>query len=224
MLWTVACQSSLSIGFSRLEYEGQNKRVFVPPSNDLPHPRIKPTSPISSSVQADSLSLSISNSLPSEFSQPIVFFSLLLWISKHIPYLFFYNFLFSEFKFLKSKLITFLLPCGVYHSVFHRVFAGREQINQNGVSRLSCPTLANNDYVTTEIIYSTAHAHQEVLTWSRTTLGCRDISAHLESGGIYCCITVGSSMRVENIACLVLQLLHQPGVNNVMATVPARRE
>ena len=76
----------------------------------------------------------------------------------------------------------------------------------------------NNDYVTAEIIYSTAPMRHEVLTWSRATLGCMDISAHLESGGIYCCITV------ENIACLVLQLLHQPGVNNVMATVPARRE
>ena len=190
----------------------------MPSSNDLPHPRIKSTSPIPSSVQADSLSLSIVTLYPLNFNSPFVFFSLLLWISKHIPYLFFYNFLFSEFKFLKSKLITFLLPCGAYHSVFHRVFSGREQINQNGVSRLSCPTLTNNDYVTAEIIYSTAHAHQEVLTWSRATLGCMDISAHLESGGIYCCITV------ENIACLVLQLLHQPGVNNVMATVPARRE
>ena len=31
----------------------------------------------------------------------------------------------------------------------------------------------NNDYVTVEIIYSTAHGHHEVLAWSRATLCCR---------------------------------------------------
>ena len=37
-------------------------------------------------------------------------------------------------------------------------------------------------------------------------------------------VAVGSAVRGGNIACLLLQLLHQPGENTVVAVVPARRE
>ena len=40
-LWTVACQSPLSMGFSRQEYWN---RLSCPPSGDLPNPGIEPTS------------------------------------------------------------------------------------------------------------------------------------------------------------------------------------
>ena len=40
-LWTVACQTPLSVGFSRQEYWGE---LLFPPPGDLPHPVIKPTS------------------------------------------------------------------------------------------------------------------------------------------------------------------------------------
>ena len=47
--WTVACQASLSMGFSRQEYWSG---LLFPPPGDLPDPGIKPTSP---ALQADSL-------------------------------------------------------------------------------------------------------------------------------------------------------------------------
>ena len=51
-LWTVACQAPLSIGFSRQGY--WSGLAFLSPG-DLPHPRIKPTSPVSPALQADFL-------------------------------------------------------------------------------------------------------------------------------------------------------------------------
>ena len=39
--WTVACQASLSMGFSRQEYW---KGLLLPPLGDLPNPEIEPTS------------------------------------------------------------------------------------------------------------------------------------------------------------------------------------
>ena len=51
-LWTVACQATLSMGFSRQEYWSG---LPFPPPEDLPNPGIEPTSP---SLQADSLLLS----------------------------------------------------------------------------------------------------------------------------------------------------------------------
>ena len=44
---------------------------------------------------------------------------------------------------------------------------GREQISQDGVFRLSHPRFVNNDYVTAEIIYSTAYVHHKVLLGHR---------------------------------------------------------
>ena len=51
-LWTVACQASMSIGFSRQEY--WSGLPFSPPG-DLPNPGIEPRSP---ALYADSLPLS----------------------------------------------------------------------------------------------------------------------------------------------------------------------
>ena len=54
-LWTVACQASLSTGFSRQEcWSG----LPCLPPRDLPNPRTEPASPASPILQADSLPLS----------------------------------------------------------------------------------------------------------------------------------------------------------------------
>ena len=50
-LWTVAHQAHLSLGFSRQEcWSG----FPCPPPGDLPDPRIKPTSPVSTALQSNS--------------------------------------------------------------------------------------------------------------------------------------------------------------------------
>ena len=45
--WTVACQASLSLGFSRQEYWSG---LPFPTPGDLPHPGIEPKSPKSSAL------------------------------------------------------------------------------------------------------------------------------------------------------------------------------
>ena len=55
ILWSVACQAPLSMGFSSQEYWSG---LPCPPPGDLPHPAIKHTSPLSLALQADSLLLS----------------------------------------------------------------------------------------------------------------------------------------------------------------------
>ena len=50
--WTVACQAPLSMGFFRQEFWSG---LPFPPPGDLLHPRIKPMSPVSPTLQADSL-------------------------------------------------------------------------------------------------------------------------------------------------------------------------
>ena len=50
--WTVACQASLSMGFSRQDYWSG---LSFPPPGDLPDPGIEPMSPVSPASQADSL-------------------------------------------------------------------------------------------------------------------------------------------------------------------------
>ena len=50
--WPVARQTCLSIGFSRQEYRSG---LPYPPPGDLPKPGIKPLSPASPALQADSL-------------------------------------------------------------------------------------------------------------------------------------------------------------------------
>ena len=52
ILWTVACQVPLTMGFSRQEYWSG---LPCPPPGDLPDPGVKPSSP---ALQVDSLPLS----------------------------------------------------------------------------------------------------------------------------------------------------------------------
>ena len=76
------------------------------------------------------------------------------------------------------------------------------------------PCFVNNDYEIADIIYSTVHAHHKVLTWSWVTVCSTPVWAPLRKWWHYCCITavfVASVTRGENIACLLLQLLCQPG-------------
>ena len=51
-LWTVVCQAPLSMGFSRQEYWSGWP---FPSPEDLPDPGIRPASPVSLALQADSL-------------------------------------------------------------------------------------------------------------------------------------------------------------------------
>ena len=53
--WTAACQSPVSTGFFQQEYWSG---LPSPPPGDLPNPGIKPVSPTSPALQADSLLLS----------------------------------------------------------------------------------------------------------------------------------------------------------------------
>ena len=53
-LWTVANQAPLFVGFSRQEYWSG---LPCPPPRDLPDQRLKPPSPASPALQADSLLL-----------------------------------------------------------------------------------------------------------------------------------------------------------------------
>ena len=50
--WTLACQTPLSLGFFRQEYWS---RLPFPSPGDLPDPGIKPASPVSPALKADSL-------------------------------------------------------------------------------------------------------------------------------------------------------------------------
>ena len=54
MLWTVACQAPLSMGFPRQEYWSG---LPCPPLGDLPDPGIKPMSLVSPALAASSLPL-----------------------------------------------------------------------------------------------------------------------------------------------------------------------
>ena len=52
ILWTVAHQAPLSMGFSRQEYWS---RLSCPPPGDLPDPGTEPASPVSLTLQVGSL-------------------------------------------------------------------------------------------------------------------------------------------------------------------------
>ena len=56
-LWTITCQTLLSMGFFKQQY--WNGLSFLPPG-DLPDPAIKPTSPVSPALQVDSLPTGLS--------------------------------------------------------------------------------------------------------------------------------------------------------------------
>ena len=48
----------------------------------------------------------------------------------------------------------------------------------------------NNDCVTAELVYSTAHARHEVLSWSGVVCSMHMCELHPESRGSYCCLWV----------------------------------
>ena len=64
--WTIACQSSLSMGFSRQEYWSG---LWCPSSGGLPDPGIKPASPVSPALQVDSLPTEASGKLKQHLFQ-----------------------------------------------------------------------------------------------------------------------------------------------------------
>ena len=66
-LWTVACQASLSMGFSKQEYWSG---LPCPPAGDLPDPEIEPASPATSTSQADSLPLRPQGNPSQKYSCP----------------------------------------------------------------------------------------------------------------------------------------------------------
>ena len=61
ILWTVASQAALSMGFSSQEYQSE---LPFPSPGDLPNPVIKPECPASPALQMDYLSLSHWGSAP----------------------------------------------------------------------------------------------------------------------------------------------------------------
>ena len=69
-LWTVARQASLSVGFFRQEYWSG---LPFPTPGDLPDPRIKPTSPESPALQADSLPLALLGKPKPFFTSPFFY-------------------------------------------------------------------------------------------------------------------------------------------------------
>ena len=75
ILWTLTHQAPLSMGFSRQEYW---TGFPYPPLGDLPNPGIKPKSPVSPALQADSLPLSLLGSPIKAYPQD----------KNHIPELF----------------------------------------------------------------------------------------------------------------------------------------
>ena len=65
IIWTVACQAPVSMGFSRKEYWSG---LPLPPPGDLLDPGIEPMSSVSPVLQADSLLLSHQGSPGSYYS------------------------------------------------------------------------------------------------------------------------------------------------------------
>ena len=66
--------------------------------------------------------------------------------------------------------------------------------------------------------HSTLHAHHDVLGWAWAIFVIR---APLKKQQHYCCVMAvssGSAMRGENIMCLLLWLLHQPGENKCVCS------
>ena len=80
-LWIVAGQASLSMRFSRQEYRSG---LPCPPPGDLPNSGIKPTSPVSSALQADSL-LSEPPGRPLDLVRDLTVTSFLLPLSSWAP-------------------------------------------------------------------------------------------------------------------------------------------
>ena len=133
--WTVACQSPLSIGFSRQEYWSG---LPFPSPGDLPNPGIKPGSP---SLQADALSSEPPGKPPNILHNRINIQNELSQLKRRteIPKLFFvlieHNLLTEKYTNLKCRqcrdqwilVFTYLLGCarsycptwGLWSSLWH---------------------------------------------------------------------------------------------------------
>ena len=104
---------------------------------------------------------------------------------------------------------------------------GESKLAKMALSGSLIPCFVKNDYERAEIIYRTMHAHHELLACSWVTVCASLYGLLLRKWWHYCYVTavfIGSVTRGENTACLLLQLLSQPGENTVMAAVSARRE
>ena len=76
------------------------------------------------------------------------------------------------------------------------------------------PHFVNNDHVTAEVIYSTVHACHKVLTWLWATLCSKHVWTPLREWWhlmLHHGCVHWSATRGENIACLLLWLLHHSG-------------
>ena len=85
--------------------------------------------------------------------------------------------------------------------ILERVAVGESKLAKMVCSGSLTPRFVNDNHVTVEIIYNTAHARHKVLTWSGVTLCCRYMWAPPRKWQHYCCVTavsVGSAMREGN--------------------------
>ena len=92
----------------------------------------------------------------------------LLRLAGHLT-IFFQCMITKYFFYLQFSSSASLLVSCSFHCVCHwfnlHLGVGREKISQDGCSGSLAPRFVNNDYLTAEIIYSTAQAHHEVLAW-----------------------------------------------------------
>ena len=80
-LWTIACQTSLSMGFSGQEYWSE---LPFPSLGDLPYPGIKPASPVSPALQVDSLPAKPLGKFPVLHYQIVKINHVPLWLADRI--------------------------------------------------------------------------------------------------------------------------------------------
>ena len=98
--WTVACQVSLSMGFTRQEYWSG---LPCPPQGDRPHPWIEPMSLLSSSLQVDSLLLS-------HQGNPFLFYLLLICFHVFTCHHYFFFFPYQHLEWGKKDKIHHSIP------------------------------------------------------------------------------------------------------------------
>ena len=118
ILWTVAHQAPLSVGFS---WQGYWRGLLCLPLEDLPNPGIEPMSPASPALQADSLLLSHQGSPLESHPHPFFFLSL---VACHI---FMSNFIRHAICVYAKSLLWCLtlcdpIPCSPPGSSVHGIF------------------------------------------------------------------------------------------------------
>ena len=96
ILWTVACQDPLCMGFSRLEYGSE---LPCPSPGDISDPGIKPASPAPPALQADSLPLSHGGNPYSGIPHFTVF-------RRYCSFVFLFSFFFYKLKVFSKSIDT----------------------------------------------------------------------------------------------------------------------